>query len=500
MVDKSLKKDFISGIKWTTAARFGAQGVQFITTFILARLLSPAEFGLVGLAGVFLLIANHVSQLGISSAIIQKKDIDESYLSSAFWTNIFVGLLLTVGVFFLSWPAASFFDNDNLRPIIQVLSLIYFLGSLRIVQNALFTKRLQFKKIAFLEVISVIISGTISVGMAAGGFGVWSLVYGRLAYVLTSLVMAWLLSSWRPRFVFNRDRFNQFFSFGLNVMCTNILSSCGGSVSTAVIGKFLNIASVGIFNMSMNIIYFPSRLTTMILSGVMFPILSHMQEDTVRLKAAYFNVLKTIAAITFPALIGMACVTPEFVKVVLGAKWVGIINPIRVLFVVGMIDSIVATVGSVFCSKGRPEIELKADLALLAILLPLIFLGLRFGLMGIAVAMVLHRILSISIFFILLKPLLNYRIAELLTSIFLPIRDSIIMGLAIMAYRSVFSVFFKNEFFLLLTSVLLGVSLYLLILKLFNSYIFTELKRIIADSFKDKILAIFRRQRCSVNP
>lgn len=495
----SLKKEFISGIKWTSVARFGAQGIQFITTFILARVLSPAEFGLVGLAGVFLIIANHISQLGISAAIVQEKDLDEEYLSSAFWTNIFIGSVLTVFVFFLSWPAAQFFSNDKLRPIMQVLSLVYFLGSLRIVQNALFTKKLQFKKVAFLEVISVAVSGALSVGMALAGYGVWSLVYGRLAYILTSLVMAWTLSNWRPRLLFDKDKFNQFFNFGLNVMCTNILSSAGGSVSTAVIGKFMNIVSVGIYNMSMNIIYFPGRLTTMILSSVMFPILSHMQEDTPRLRTAYFNVLKTIATITFPALVGMACVAPEFVRVVLGAKWTGIIGPIRVLFIVGMVDSLVATVGSVFCSTGKPDIELKADFALLVVFFPLVFLGLKFGLMGISVAMVLHRVLSISIFFILLKPVIKYRIKELTASLLPPIRDSIIMGLAVITYGIAFSIFFKNDLILLATSILIGASTYLLILRLFSSYIYTELKQIVTTSFKDKASAVFGFRRCSAN-
>ncbi len=494
-MSKDLKKNFISGVKWTGISKFGTQGMQLVTTFILARLLSPSDFGLLGLANVFLLIANQINQLGISAAIIQQKDPDEGYLSSAFWTNVLVGLFLTVFVFFLSWPAALFFNNETLRSMMQVLSLVYLFGSLRVVQNALFTKKLQFKKLTVIEIISVGISSAASIGLALAGVGVWSLVCGQLIYVIINMVLVWGLSSWRPAFIFEKRKFDQFFSFGVKVMGTNIMSSTSSSLSAAIIGRFLSITSVGIFNMSMNIIYFPSRITTMILSSVMFPILSHMQDDNERLRAAYFNILKVIATVVFPALMGMACIAPEFVKVVLGDMWLGIINPVRMLFIVGMIDSLVGTVGSIFCSKGRPGIEMKAEFGLLVMLFPMLLLGLKFGLTGIIIAIIIHRFISIITFFLLMRLIIKYNAIEILTSLFTSFRYSIVMGFVVMAYRAVFRIFLHNDVILLFTSMIIGASLYCVLLRFLDVKIYMEFKGLIIANLKSTFFRKFRVRR-----
>jgi len=481
---KSLKSNFISGITWSGAARFSTQGMRFLITAVLARLLSPAEFGIIGLANVFLVIANYINQLGISAAIIQRKDIDEEHLSSAFWANIVVGIVLSLCVFVSAWPVATFFGNDQLRPVMQVLGLVYFLGAFRMVQNALFSKALQFKKTALIEISSLVLSGTTSIAMALTGFGVWSLVFGQLVNIFSGAIMAWFLSSWRPKFLFNPPKFGKLFDFGIKVMAINVLTALGGSLGFIFIGKFLDVFSVGLYTMSLKVVSIASRRVTRIISQVMFPVFSQMQDNQERFNAAYFKVLKTISLSTFPVLAGLACVAPEFVKVLLGEKWLPIINAVRILCLYGMIGSISSTVGSVFCSKGRPDIELKADFFVLSLLFPFMFVGIRWGFMGIVIAKTIHHVFMIIIYFAMLKPLMNYRISSLYNSLLPGLRNSVAMACVVLVYRNLFKTILDNELLLLISAIFVGAGVYLFLLKYFDSEIFLELKNLIGNKLK----------------
>ena len=182
-----LKKSFASGVLWSAIARFAGQGMQTLTTIVLARMLSPKEFGIIGMANIFILFANTINQLGISSAIVQRKNVYEGHLSSAFWVNVFTGIVLCAVMVGISYPAAAFFRNDAVQPVLSVLPYIFIIGSLRIVQNAQLTRHLEFKKLAYLEVIELSANSVRTLALAYWGWAVWSLVWGRLFGVFAGM-------------------------------------------------------------------------------------------------------------------------------------------------------------------------------------------------------------------------------------------------------------------------------------------------------------------------
>ncbi|MCD4781958.1 MAG: MOP flippase family protein [Candidatus Omnitrophica bacterium] len=489
---KDLRDNFISGLTWTAFSRFGTQGVQFVTTFILARLLSPNEFGIIGLANIFLLIANHVNHIGISAAIIQKKDVDEGHLSTSFWINLMVGGLLTILIFLCSWPAARFFSNDLLRPVMQVLSLIFLLGAFRIVHNAVFSKKLQFRKLAMIEMSAVVAGGIVSVSLAFSGKGVWSLVYGRIANIVTAVSLAWYLSQWRPKFIFQFEKFKQLFHFGWNVMLTNIVGYANGSITLAVIGRAIDSYSVGLYSMTTHLIAIPSRRLTQVISQVMFPVFSRMQNDDQRFKLAYFKVLRTIAMLTFPLLVGLACIAPEFVEVVLGQKWIPIVGIMRALTVMGMIGSLTSTVGSIFCSKGRPDIELKLDILIVCIFLPLLFFCMRWKLNGVVAAIVINHFIMLFLFFGAMKPLLKYKTSELFSALYPPLRNCLFMTFVLVLYRIYYLDRWDNQIILLVTCIIIGATVYITCIRFLSKDLYKELKAILMNRFQ-RVLKKFKR-------
>ena len=212
-MSESLKIKTIKGLIWTAISNFGQQGIQFVVTIILARLLTPKDFGIIGIAWIFIGLAAVINQLGIGSAIVQRKDIEEAHLSSAFWANIIMGIILCLLTIVFAPVIASFFKNQQVTRVLQVLSLIFILGSLRIVPNSLLIRDLFFNKLAYVNISALFISGLISIILAFSGYGVWSLVWGRLINVIMGLILIWFLVSWRPLFYFNVKKLNKWKKF-----------------------------------------------------------------------------------------------------------------------------------------------------------------------------------------------------------------------------------------------------------------------------------------------
>ena len=288
---KDLKKHFFHGVVWAGARRFAEQGMQTVTTIILARILSPNEFGVIGIANIFILFANTINNLGILSAIIQRKDIDEGHLSSAFWANMVTGTVLCLAMMALSWPAAHFFRNDQVQPVLFTLSFIFILGALKIVQNAQFSRRLEFGKLATISLWEMGSNSVMTIILAWQGWAVWSLVWGRLFGVLVGVLVAWGASPWRPRFMFQIEKFRELFKFGINSMSVNILTYLGQKNDYVIVGRFLGTAPLGFYTMAYNLVTLPQRKISSILTSVAFPTFAKIQDDNARVAKNYLKIL-----------------------------------------------------------------------------------------------------------------------------------------------------------------------------------------------------------------
>ncbi len=429
---KDLKKHFFNGVVWSGTRRFAEQGIQTVTTLILARLLSPNEFGVIGIANIFILFANTINRLGIVSAIIQRKEIDEGHLSSAFWANMVTGVTLCLVMMAISSPAAKFFHNEDVQPVLFALSFIFIIGALNVVQTAQFSKNLQFGKLAGLGIWEMSVNAVISIGLAVTGLGVWSLVWGRLGGVLAGVVVAWHGSSWRPKWLFVPAKFRELFKFGIYTLSTNILTYLGQNLDYILVGRFLGVGPLGIYTMAYNLVTLPRRKMSTIIASVAFPVFSKIQDDTARVSRNYLKMLRYISFVTFPLLTGLMVLAPLFVRVILGAKWEAAIVPIQIMCVLGMYGSISTTVGSIFCAKGRPDLELKTDVVQLAALAGFLLVGVRYGINGVAAAVTLMSITSKPFIFYIIARLLRVRLVEIYRATFWAFIASIVMAVIIL--------------------------------------------------------------------
>ena len=468
-MSESLKTKTIRGLIWTATSNFGQQGIQFVVTIILARLLTPKDFGIIGIAWIFIGLAAVINQLGIGSAIVQRKDIEEAHLSSAFWANIIMGIILCLLTIIFAPVIASFFKNQQVTRVLQVLSLIFILGSLRIVPNSLLIRDLFFNKLAYVNISALFISGLISIILAFSGYGVWSLVWGRLINVIVGLILIWFLVSWRPLFYFNVKKFKELFLFGINVLGTNLVTHLQKNSDYFIVGKYLGASSLGIYTMAYNMVTLPQRKLSTIITSVAFPAFSKIQDEPEKIREGFFTMISSISFVTFPILAGLCAVAPEFVKVILGNKWISAIRPIQILCIPGALYSIGTTVGSVFYAKGRPDLEFKCDIINFSILLCLLLFGIRFGILGVCIAVLISSVIGFFMFFGILSRLIQISFLQIFHAIATNTAVSSLMFISVYIIRLILLKANYTEVSVLMASMLSGVLIYLILSLTFKS-------------------------------
>lgn len=371
---------------WAGLSQGSTQIFRFAVTIILARLLLPQDFGLLGMATIFIGLISTVNELGLSAAIIQRKELTEKHLSTAFWTSLTAGILLCLTTIAIAPYVADFYNERRIYDLLVSLSVVFVIGSLGIVPSALLAKSMNFKKIAFAEVGSEFSSGLVAVGLAFAGFGVWSLVWRTLMGNIIIVAAYWKISPWRPTLCFDKKSFIELFRFGGNVMGSNIVRYAGGNVDNLIIGKTLGPSPLGYYALAYQMVSFPVTRISSVVSRVTFPAFSIIQEDNAKMRAGYAKVVRYISLITFPLIAGLFAVSSLFVPLVLGSRWTPMILPLQILCIAGLIQSVGSPVSSIFRSKGRSDIEFKWNLLSLSVVTLAILAGLNYGIAGVAFA------------------------------------------------------------------------------------------------------------------
>lgn len=382
----SLTSRTLKGISWSGISRFARLGLRFIISAILARLLLPRDFGLLGMVVVFSGIIGMFSQLGLGAAIIQRKDIAEEHLSSVFWLNVLTGLILTLLMLVFAPGIAYFYDEKKLIPITMVLGTRFFISSFGIVQRTLFQKQLEFKKLSVIEIVSMGFAGGIAILLAYRDMGVWSLVIQSIILSTITVVLLWSLSEWRPRFLFQWNRVKELLGFSLNLQGAQLINYFNRNLDNLLIGKFLGSSALGYYDRAYQLMLLPLSNISGVLSRVLFPALSAIQDDLRRVRQVYMQATRYISVVTFPLMLGLLVVAPEFIRVVFGAKWERSIFLLQVLCIIGMLQSVVTTVAWIYLSQGRTDVQLKWNLFSVTIVATSFITGVRWSVEGVAIA------------------------------------------------------------------------------------------------------------------
>lgn len=321
MQQESLKNKTIKGVGWSAADALLGQGVTFIVGLVLARLLSPDEYGLIGICLIFTTVLNGIVDSGFSNALIRKKDVTDEDYNTMFTTNMAISIVLYV-LLFVSAPFVSdFFHRVELTALVRVTGLILFFNALSITQVTILTKNIDFKTKTKASLVSAIISGVIGIAMAFMGYGVWSLVAQQLSKQLLYTLCLWVLSKWWPKFTFYKDSFKYMWGFGWKLLASGILNNVWNQLYQVVIGRCYTPSTLGHYTRANEYANLFSANLTSIVQRVSYPVLSEMQDDKERMVIGYRKVIKVTMFVTTVCMISLGAVAEPMIYTLIGIKW-----------------------------------------------------------------------------------------------------------------------------------------------------------------------------------
>ena len=440
----SLSVQAVSGVKWSSISQVGRQGMQLVTTIVLARLLSPSDFGLVGMAMVVIGFVAIFKDLGTSAAVIQRKELSEELLSSIFWVNAAFGLVATVVLAVVAPLAATFYHEPRIIPILGFLSLTFFISGLSILQQAILERGMAFNKLAKLEIIATLLGSMVGIGSAILGFGVWSLVYQLLAVVTVSTVLLWTSSGWKPKMNFHWAEVKSVSSYSLNLTGFNIFNYFARNADYLLIGRFLGAQNLGYYTLSYNIMLYPLLNISAVIGRVMFPVYSQLQSDDVSFRNIYMKVAGAISIITFPMMLGIIVIAEPFVLGVFGSQWSPVIILLLILSPIGIIQSVGTTVGAIYQAKGRTDWMLRWGVVAGLLIILSFVIGLQWGIVGVATAYAIVSIILIYPCFAIPFKLINMPVRDLSSVLSRPFLCSLTMFLSLLGLKYVLPISLSN--------------------------------------------------------
>jgi len=404
----SLKQKVSKATFWNLGSSAINGFLRFASTAVVARILSPEDFGVFGLAmivqGVVLLFGN----FGFGPALIYKKDADEEHYSTFFWTNVFTGLLLTGITIGLAPLAAMFFRNHLVQPVLMVVAINFLINGIPAIYRTRLTKDLKFKEISLTEFYSTIAHVFVLTGSAYLGCGVWSIVFALIFSNLIRIPIYMFYEKWHPKFTFSTRKLKEMFGYGRNLFAEQILNYLSKNVDYFIVGRILGAKQLGLYQFAYNVPHLPYIHFAQRVTSILFPMLSKVQDDATSFSRGYLKAISFVNLVTFPVIGFLFVATREFVLTVYGNQWESIIVPLKILCLTAAIRCIETFSGSVFNSQGRPDIGLKFN----AIKLPIVLLALIIGayyhqVIGLATAMSIVVTISFLFSTILVKRFIN---------------------------------------------------------------------------------------------
>jgi O-antigen/teichoic acid export membrane protein len=373
---------------------FASQGVQFFVGIVLARILSPREFGLIGMLTIFIAISQSFIDSGFTSALIRKNICTKDDYSTIFYFNILVSIFFYILLFILSESISVFFKEPQLKSLIQVLGIGLFFNSLAIIQKTILVKELNFKLQMRISFIASLGSGILAVTMAYKGFGVWSLVALTLGRFGFSSLLLWVWSTWRPIWVFSMTSFRELFSFGGKLLISGLIDTAYKNIYNLVVGKYFSAEELGFYSQADQFQTLPSQNLVGVISKVSYPVLSSIQNDQVQLKSAYQKLIKSTMIITFVLMMGLAAVAKPLTITLIGVKWLPSVIYLQMLCFVGMFYPLHALNLNMLQVQGRSDLFLKLEIIKKLIAVPTIVIGVFFGIKILIVGMMVNTLIA----------------------------------------------------------------------------------------------------------
>lgn len=375
----SLRHKTIHGVGWSFIDNISNSGITFLVGLVLARLLTPEEYGIMAMIAIFIAISNSIIDSGFSNALIRKTRIERVDYNTVFYFNLTVSILIYV-LLHLAAPAISvFFKEPVLLAVIRVIGWVLIINALAIIPRTQFVRNVDFKTQTKVSLISSISSGVIGIGMALGGMGVWSLVGQQLSRQFLNTLFLWVYSKWHPVWEFSMKSFKELFGFGSKLLLSGLLDTIYKNIYYIVIGRFYTSAQLGQYTRAeqFNMI-FSSNLTSVV-QRVSYPVLSSIQEEPERLREAYRKVIKITMLITFACMLGLAAVAKPLILILIGEKWLPAVYFLQIICFSGMLYPLHAINLNILQVKGRSDLFLKLEIIKKIIAVGPIVVGIAYG-------------------------------------------------------------------------------------------------------------------------
>ena len=377
----NIKQKAIKGVSWSFIDNIANSGITFLVGIVLARLLSPEEFGILGMIAVFIAVSNSIVDSGFSSALIRKVDIKNRDYNTVFYFNMVLGIILYILLYFSAPFISGFFNEPILIAVTRVMGLLLIINSFGIVQRTLLIKEVDFKTQTKVSLIASISSGIIGIGMAVAGYGVWSLVAQQIIRQLLNSIFLWVFNTWRPVFEFSTQSFKELFGFGSKLLVSGIIDTLYSNIYYVVIGKYFSANELGLFTRAKQFSLFISGNLTSIVQKVSYPLLCNMQNESndELLKKTYQRIIKATMLVTFSCMLGLAAVAKPLILLLIGVKWIPSIVFLQILCFAAMLYPLHAINLNMLMVKGRSDLFLKLEIIKKIIGIAPVIIGIFYG-------------------------------------------------------------------------------------------------------------------------
>lgn len=476
----SLKGKAIIGVGWSAMENVARYGITFVVTLVLARLLGPDEYGLIGIVSILINVFNAIVDSGLTAALVRKKNVNNTDYSTVFVANFVISVFLSIVLFFLSGYISVFFSRPELKVLTEVMSVVIVINSLAIVQKARLTREINFRIQTKISVIATILSGILGIALAYMGYGVWALVWQQISSQLLITILLWYFNRWRPQLIFSIESFKELWGFGWKLLASSLIGTIWDEVFSIVIGKCYSPSSLGLYTRARQFASLCSSNINTVVQRVSYPVLSSIQDDKERLKNGYERVIKMTMLPTFVLMVGMAAVAKPMIVVLIGEKWIGCIPMLQLICFDMMLYPLHALNLNAIQVLGRSDLILKLRIIKTIIATSVLIVGIVHGILWMLFASIIIGWLSYFLNSYFLKSLLDYTIYDQLRTIIPGLVIALVMG------GIVFTITFLsiNVYVMLISQMILGLIVVIFLCEKIQLAEYIELKSILMSVSK----------------
>jgi len=416
----SLTRTAISGMAWTYSQQFGGQIISFVVSVVLARLILPTEYGLIGMISIFMGIGTALFDGGLTSSLIRSKDVSEDDYSTVFYFNLFGSLIIYLILYILAPFIAEFYNQSTLTNITRIYGLTFIVAAFGTVQNTILTRNLMFKKQAIIALPALILSSATGLVMAYMNFGVWSLIASALVNTLVISSCLWFSSSWYPKLIFSKIKFKEHFHYGYKITVSSVMDIMFTNMYQIIIGRFYSAAQVGFYTRANSLMMLPVANVSSALNKVVFPLFSKVQDDTDRFRNAYKEIMLLVLFIITPIMVGMCVVAQPLILLLFTKKWLPVVPIFQIICFTGILYPIHSYNLIVLQVKGRSDLFLKLEVFKKLLGMLILVISFFYGFYALLIGQVIFSLLALFINTHYAGRMLNYKTYKQLADI-LPI-------------------------------------------------------------------------------